>query len=709
MAKVALLIGVSKYEPGLNALPGASQDVAALKQALEDPQIGKFDRVQELLNPEPQDMQLAIEMVFSDRAKDDLVVLFFSGHGIKDDQGRLYFATPRTRTTPRGELVKSTAVSAVTIHEFMSGSRAKRQVVILDCCFSGAFATDMPAKSASVEDISADIRNQLGKEEVVKSAPVEDISADIRNQLGEEGRAVLTSSTATQYSLEQPDATLSVYTRYLVEGLTTGAADQDNDGAISVNELHEYARSKVHEAAPAMKPEIYTVREGYKIKLAKASLGDPKLVYRKEVEKNIRNRAITIVGRRILKRRQTELRLLPDVATAIEDEVLQPYREYEHNLREYEQACIEAVEHEGTLSSETREDLKRFQQMLKLRDEDVAPVEASVLGQTLQSEPIAPPAPQPDPATYFNFEVITVNAKGEEKNRDRKRAEYFVEDLGNGVTLEMVKIPAGEFLMGTADIERDTVIQEATRHGVSQEDAETWTDSQRPQHRVKVPEFWLGKFAATQAQWKQVAGLPKIKLDLNSDPANFKGAKRPVEQVSWDEAVEFCARLSRKTNKPYRLPTEAEWEYACRAGTTTPFHFGETITFDLVNYDGNYTYGNAPKGQYRKQTTDVGNFPANAFGLYDMHGNVWEWCADQWYGSYANKPDLLKQNGAIAWTEETTKMAPKSDETNYRLLRGGSWVNYPRFCRSANRLRSARDNRYLNFGFRVVCSIPRTF
>ncbi|HEY9618945.1 MAG TPA: formylglycine-generating enzyme family protein [Crinalium sp.] len=254
----------------------------------------------------------------------------------------------------------------------------------------------------------------------------------------------------------------------------------------------------------------------------------------------------------------------------------------------------------------------------------------------------------------------------------------------------MVKIPAGEFLMGAA----------ANEEGAS--------DDETPQHPVKVPEFWMGKFAVTQAQWSQVAGLPEVKLDLDPDPSYFKGAKRPVEQVSWDEAVEFCDRLSRKTGKPYRLPTEAEWEYACRAGTTKPFHFGETITSELVNCDGSSPYGNAPESEYREQTTDVGSFPANAFGLYDMHGNVWEWCADQWYNSYADKPETLKQNGAIAWTEETTGMAPKSDEANYRLLRGGSWISLPWFCRSANRDWFARDYRDDAFGFRVVCLVSRT-
>jgi formylglycine-generating enzyme required for sulfatase activity len=150
----------------------------------------------------------------------------------------------------------------------------------------------------------------------------------------------------------------------------------------------------------------------------------------------------------------------------------------------------------------------------------------------------------------------------------------------------------------------------------------------------------MGKFPVTQAQWRAVAALPKINTDLDPDPSYFNGANRPVEQVSWDEAMEFCRRLSKKTGRDYRLPSEAEWEYACRAGTNKPFHFGKRITSDLANYNGNSVYGNAPKGKYREETTPVGSLKvANAFGLYDMHGNVWEWCADGWHENYEGAPN----------------------------------------------------------------------
>ncbi|ABW33203.1 formylglycine-generating enzyme family protein [Acaryochloris marina] len=258
-----------------------------------------------------------------------------------------------------------------------------------------------------------------------------------------------------------------------------------------------------------------------------------------------------------------------------------------------------------------------------------------------------------------------------------KMVQYFIEDLTNEKGLSMVLIPVGKFLMG------------------SPEDEPERREREGPQHPVDVSTFFMGRYPVTQAQWEIVASYPEINLELNPDPSNFKGDNRPVEQVNWHEAVEFCARLSAKTNRTYRLPSEAEWEYACRAGTTTPFYFGKTLTTDIANFDGNYIYNDGPKGKYREETTPVDHFKyANAYGLHDMHSNVAEWCQDTWHDNYTGAPE-----DGSAWIDE-------NDTNPNKVLRGGSWYLDPRHCRSASRGTDESDIRSYVFGFRIVCSAP---
>ena len=278
----------------------------------------------------------------------------------------------------------------------------------------------------------------------------------------------------------------------------------------------------------------------------------------------------------------------------------------------------------------------------------------------------------------FDITIATlVQAKGQwEIQRQSGQAFGYVESLSPDLTLAMVAIQSGKFLMGSPEDELDR------------------RDAEGPQHEVSIRPFTMGKYPVTQAQWRFVAGLPQVKQDLNSDPSNFKGDMRPVEMVSWDDATEFCTRLSTYTGREYRLPTEAEWEYACRAGTTTPFHFGETISPELANYRASSAYNDGPTGEYRRETTPVDQFDyANAFGLSDMHGNVWEWCLDHWHENYQKVP-----TDGSAWLIE--------DEKARRVRRGGSWIDLPWNCRSADRYNSSRANRGYRIGFRVVSVAP---
>ncbi len=283
--------------------------------------------------------------------------------------------------------------------------------------------------------------------------------------------------------------------------------------------------------------------------------------------------------------------------------------------------------------------------------------------------------------------------------RWRGRTQAFVE-RADGLVLTLLRIPAGEFVMGAPAGEPERLEREG------------------PQHRVRLEEFLMGQMPITQAQWRVVAQWKAREgeswgRELDPNPSRFQSREgqgevrllegetstdqRPVENVSWYDAMEFCARLNQRTGRKYTLPSEAQWEYACRAGTTTPFYFGPTLTTDLANYDGTYTYANGLKGEHREQTTSVGIFQSNAWGLQDMHGNVWEWCLDFWHESYEGAP-----TDGSAWLHGEDLNRGKYRAMG-RMLRGGSWSHFPRFCRSSYRFDFHPVNRISHVGFRVCC------
>jgi formylglycine-generating enzyme required for sulfatase activity len=284
----------------------------------------------------------------------------------------------------------------------------------------------------------------------------------------------------------------------------------------------------------------------------------------------------------------------------------------------------------------------------------------------------------------FEFETVWLDRSGRIERRESREAWGFVERL-DAVGLEMVAIPGGQFEMGSPPSEPERY------------------DDESPQHSVTVLPFFMGRYPVTQAQWRVVAGWEPVERTLEADPAYYKGDDRPVERVSWEDAREFCARLNRETKLldgwEYGLPSEAEWEYACRAGTTTAFNFGEMISPEVANYDWDVEYDRV---KFKKQkdfegTTPVGSFPANLWGLYDMHGNVWEWCEDHWHGSYEGAP-----TDGSSWLDESAESQP------YRVIRGGSWIYDPRNCRSASRSYGSAGFGHPYSGFRVVCRLPRT-
>ncbi|MGF1515142.1 MAG: SUMF1/EgtB/PvdO family nonheme iron enzyme [Elainellaceae cyanobacterium] len=652
--KLALLIGSSEYGEGLKPLKAPLKDIAALEHVLCNPELGQFDQVNVLANPNPQVMREAIEELFFTAKRDDLVLLFFSGHGLKDDRNRLHFATQLTRKSAKGTLVKSTAVPASFLQDQMGESRSRRQIVILDCCFSGAFAEGMTAK----DDGDIDLR-----------------------QLGGQGRVVLTSSTATQYAFEQDDSDLSIYTHYLVDGIETGAADADADGYTAIDELHDYACRKLRESASTMQPKIYAFDQGFKIRLAKAPVGDPKRRYRKEVEALASRGGLSVVGQYMLNELRDSLGLSAADADAIEEEVLRPQRDYEKKRQTYRQAVQEAHAQEQPISNRTRKELQQLRILLGLRDEAEAATHDPPMQRIAYSSAIATPA---------RFSLFGAGKLALQLQWRSRSTHGLSEMLGNGESLMMLQIPAGSFTMGSSAAEKGH-----------------W-DTEGPEHSVRLGSFLMGQSAVTQAQWRSVAAYPKVAVDLTAQPASNEGGDRPVEQVSWPETIEFCQRLSRHTGRHYRLPSEAEWEYACRAGTVTPFHFGSALTPELARC----TFGGQPAPQ---GTSAVGQCPANAFGLYDMHGNVWEWCADHWHERYYGAPqdgsawdktvakDGSGQNGS---TSNGSKDLQASGPDQRRVIRGGSWLDAPETCRAASRIWRAPDARSSDLGFRIVCELP---
>lgn len=279
----------------------------------------------------------------------------------------------------------------------------------------------------------------------------------------------------------------------------------------------------------------------------------------------------------------------------------------------------------------------------------------------------------------FEFETISIEPEKKlfglmsslKKNPITKSGQFFVEYLGEGVNLEMIFIPAGSFMMGSNNNEKGRDKDET------------------PLHLVNLNSFYISKYPITQLQWRTISSFPKAGRPVKSNPSAFKGDNLPVEKVSWLDAQEFCKRLSKYTKRSYRLPTESEWEYACRGNTKSAFFFGDSIVPDVANYDGRNEH---QKAKYDKKTTPVDSFYPNPFGLYDVHGNVWEWCEDYYTNNYIHKPkDGTAYNGGMS--------------NQPRVVRGGSWSLSSQYCRSAKRSSYAADSNYNFVGFRVVCVI----
>ena len=380
MAKFALLIGVSEYSEGLRPISSAILDVEAMRRVLEHPDMGAFDQhqVTVLPNPDKGSMEKAVDDLFADRQKDDLVLLYFSGHGLKAQNARFFLSTRDTGRDQNGDFRRATALAASKLQEYITDSRSQRQIIILDCCFSGALVQGMPIKG----------------------------ELNIQEELGGKGRAILTSSSPSEYSFESDNKDLSIYTKYLVEGIETGAADKDGDQLISVNELHEYASERVKEAAPAMTPKFYLSLEGEDtIYLAKSPLAatNPIFIYREKVreildewsKENICKENFNRVERNCLNELRNELDLSLNEADIIEQENLAPFRKRLQNLTEYKATFRELLADSISITEGNRRRLKELQSRYGLRDEDIQVIEEEVQNEVYPITPTIPTSTSP--------------------------------------------------------------------------------------------------------------------------------------------------------------------------------------------------------------------------------------------------------------------------------------------------------------------------
>ena len=461
------------------------------------------------------------------------------------------------------------------------------------------------------------------RDEGDSSRGIEGIGKQTEQEAYEKGVITICSCSPNEYSWELEELRQGAFTYALLEGLGSKGKKA------TVEKLNEYLKVRVKELAKGkgkQTPRVMTnpIEKSHLILMPKyATLSDIAFL---KID----------AGRAERKKEWQKAKSL--------------WRRVLNAAQGVDEDAIEAL---NNIAIEER--LGKIDKNLSVIKSDVAEAKSSNLWEEVSSKEL-------EKGELFTFEVVKVNDVGEIVNRRQESARQKIEDLGNGIKLEMVYIPGGTFLMGSPDTE-------AKRY-----------DDEGPQHKVTLKPFYMSKYSITQEQYQAIMG---------DNPSHFKGKNRPVESVSWYDATNFCQKLSKKIGGKYSLPSESQWEYACRAGTTTPFYFGETITPELVNYNGNDTYGDGPKGEYRKETTSVGEFPPNAFGLYDMHGNVWELCADDFHENYNGAPT----DGSV-WL---------NGDKDKSCLRGGSWNVYPNYCRSAYRINCERRDDLSSIGFRLVC------
>src|SRR5262245_15003971 len=635
--RYAILIGSSEFsnEPLLGALRCPSADVEGLATVLTSPDFGLFTEPQVFIN-EPRDgVMRAINRLFKDARRQDQILIYYSGHGKLDQEGHLHLALTDTEV----DALEATSMPVNFLSKLINNYACKRVALILDCCYGGAVGKDL---------LKSGVNDQL--------------------QLMR-GIYILTASTATQTAREKDGDKYSLLTKHILNGISQGEADYDGDGFVSMEDLFNYVTAQVPREAPQSPTKYELGVQGHQLFIARSFK-----VFSPERLRSFKE-----------KLKSVEEYLMDDI-------FLQAYNVIKDNQPKRDASFFALLDGLSMGRLSVGEFSRQWLDPALHRESNPKTTPPQPQPEIQSPEPPAPQRlesriqPQPAPINagadslpllqWASYETVTLDAMGYEISRRTLQSEYFIEDL-DSVILEMVRIPGGEFMRGAPEDEAGRFADE------------------RPQHLVAVSGFFLGRYEITQAQWRIVAGWKQVERDLMPDPSRFKGDNRPVENVRWEDAVELCVRRAKKTGHLYRLPTEAEWEYACRAGSDTPFAFGETITPEIVNYNGEHPYNQAKKGESRGETVPVGSLGvANAFGLYDMHGNVWEWCQD-WYSSQYYEE--CRRQGQVR--------DPQGPELGqYHVLRGGSWLYYSQHCRSAFRDFYVARLIHSLVGFRVLVS-----
>jgi len=634
--RYALIIGVGQYEdsriPKLSACPN---DAHQLHHVLTDPSVGMFPtrNVTLLLDKNVTRNRVvdALDMLGRKAGKEDLVIVFFSGHGAVDEKGRSYWVMHDSKI----DRLRATALAETEITELLGEIRTTRLVTLIDACYSASTAN--LGKSKSLLDLKKIYPKFTG-----------------------DGRVAITASKGDQLSVvisdkNHPGKGHSAFTWHLIRAMT-GLGDLDKDGVVTVNELWSYVKDRTEITArqqggnqqPQLKGQIGSkflltvdsqrlVTNSQQIRQSLETL--KKLFMNDSIDSDIYQE-----GKKLLTSREGNLDWLQQQRKRIYIDLvsgeLKP---------KYLQSALDAIETPAQravrLQREVKERVERIKQanikeLLSLARSNDNKIDGKNALESLK-------------------ELLTLDpGHAEALVLQKKISRYYSSNPGdvmtNSIGMKLVYIPAGEFMMGSPSSESERY------------------DDEGPQHRVKIGHgFYMGMYEVTQGQWKKVMG---------NNPSYFKGDNNPVEGVSWNDAVKFCKKLSQGEGRTYRLPTEAQWEYACRAGSTTVFSFG----------DNESSLGDSAWYIHRK-THPVGQKKANAFGLYDMHGNVWEWCSDWYEKDY--------------YTQSPTSNPTGPTRGSSRVLRGGGWIYNAYNCRSANRGRLTPGIRGYDVGFRVVLSV----